>query len=61
MATKRRSTTRRAPSRRRRSTGVPSVGLPAVGPEVARSIFGIILLVLGAITLIALTIQGQGS
>ncbi|HXI80072.1 MAG TPA: DNA translocase FtsK 4TM domain-containing protein [Verrucomicrobiae bacterium] len=40
---------------------MPSVGLPAVGPEVARSIFGIILLVLGAITLIALTIQGQGS
>jgi S-DNA-T family DNA segregation ATPase FtsK/SpoIIIE len=63
MATKRRSTTRRAsPStRRRRSTGTPSVGLPSVGPEVARSIFGIILLVLGAITLIALTIQGQGS
>jgi S-DNA-T family DNA segregation ATPase FtsK/SpoIIIE len=34
---------------------------PVVGPEVARSILGIVLLVLGAITLIALTIQGQGS
>ena len=63
MATKRRSTTRRAsPStRRRRSTGTPSIGLPSVGPDVVRSIIGIILLILGAVTLIALILPGQGT
>jgi S-DNA-T family DNA segregation ATPase FtsK/SpoIIIE len=35
--------------------------MPEVGPEVARSIAGITLLVLGAVTLIALLLQGQGS
>jgi DNA segregation ATPase FtsK/SpoIIIE-like protein len=35
--------------------------MPAVGPEVGRSIVGIGLLVLGAMTLIALILPGQGS
>ncbi|HEX4898117.1 MAG TPA: DNA translocase FtsK, partial [Candidatus Limnocylindrales bacterium] len=34
--------------------------MPSVGPEVARSIVGIVLLVLGAVTLIALILPGQG-
>ena len=35
--------------------------MPNVGPEVARSIVGIIFLVLGAVTLIALALPGQGA
>ena len=60
MATRRRPPARRPTRSRRKSPGVP-FSFPVVGPEVARSILGIVLLVLGAITLIALTIQGQGS
>jgi S-DNA-T family DNA segregation ATPase FtsK/SpoIIIE len=52
MATRRRTTT---PRRRRRSNGLN------VNPEVARSIVGIVLLVLGAVTLIALALPGQGA
>jgi hypothetical protein len=52
MATRRRTTTTR---RRRRSSGI------SVNPEVARSIVGIVLLVLGAVTLIALALPGRGS
>jgi S-DNA-T family DNA segregation ATPase FtsK/SpoIIIE len=55
MAGRRRTTTRRARQTKR------AIRFPVVGPEVARSIFGIALLVLGAVTLIALTIQGEGS
>jgi S-DNA-T family DNA segregation ATPase FtsK/SpoIIIE len=58
--TSRRRTPARRSTRTRRKSGLP-IKFPVVGPEVARSIFGIVLLVLGAITLIALTIQGQGS
>ena len=60
MATRRRTPSRRPTRSRRKSVGLP-FSFPIVGPEVARSILGIVLLVLGAITLIALTIQGQGS
>jgi len=60
MATRRRTPSRRPTRSRRKPVGVP-FSFPVVGPEVARSILGIVLLVLGAITLIALTIQGQGS
>jgi S-DNA-T family DNA segregation ATPase FtsK/SpoIIIE len=35
--------------------------MPAVGPEVTRSIVGICFLVLGAVTLIALALPGQGA
>jgi DNA translocase FtsK/SpoIIIE-like protein len=38
-----------------------SLGVPRVSPEIARSLIGIILLVLGAVTLIALVLQGQGA
>jgi S-DNA-T family DNA segregation ATPase FtsK/SpoIIIE len=38
-----------------------SFGLPDVGPEVARSVLGLTLLVLGAVTLIALVLPGQGT
>ncbi|MBI2776059.1 MAG: DNA translocase FtsK [Chloroflexi bacterium] len=58
MANRRRSAPRR--SRRRGSLSFPTVRLPAVGPEVARSIVGIVLLLLGAVTLIALILPGQG-
>ena len=58
MATRRRSAPRR--SRRRSGLGLPSITLPAVGPEVARSIVGIALLVLGIGTLIALLLPGSG-
>ena len=60
MATRRRTTPRR-PSRSRRRSGLPTLPLPTVGPEVTRSIVGIFLLVLGAVTLIALALPGQGA
>ena len=53
-ATPPRTTTPRR--RRRRRTR-----LPTSDPEVARSIVGIVLLVLGAVTLIALALPGQGA
>jgi S-DNA-T family DNA segregation ATPase FtsK/SpoIIIE len=58
MASRRRVAPRRA--RRRGGLALPRIALPDVGPEVARSIIGIILLVLGAVTLIALILPGQG-
>ena len=58
MATRRRSAPRR--TRRRSGFAFPGITLPPVNPEVARSIIGIILLVLGAVTLIALVLPGQG-
>ena len=49
-------------SRRRRGGGMtlPRLSLPPVSPDVARSIVGIVLLVMGAITLIAIALPGQG-
>jgi S-DNA-T family DNA segregation ATPase FtsK/SpoIIIE len=58
VATRRRAAPRR--SRRRGGLSLPRIRLPSVGPEVARSIIGITLLVLGAVTLIALVLPGQG-
>jgi S-DNA-T family DNA segregation ATPase FtsK/SpoIIIE len=54
---------RRRRAARRRGSGftLPSFRMPEVGPEVARSIAGITLLVLGAVTLIALVLPGQGT
>jgi FtsK/SpoIIIE family/FtsK alpha domain/Ftsk gamma domain len=61
MATRRRPATRRPRSgttgSRRRGGGL---SLPAINPDVARSLVGIVLLVLGAVTLIALMLPGQG-
>jgi len=57
MATRRRAAPRRG---RRRGLTLPRIALPAVGPEVARSIVGIILLVIGVFTLVALVLPGQG-
>src|SRR4029077_9306399 len=56
MATRR----RRAARRRRSGFGLPSFRLPDVGQEVARSLIGITLLVLAAVTLIAF-LPGDGS
>ncbi len=56
MATRRRRT-----SRRRRGLFGLRFRLPAVGAEVGRSLLGLALLVLGAATLIALLLPGQGS
>jgi S-DNA-T family DNA segregation ATPase FtsK/SpoIIIE len=61
MATRRRATPRRSTRSKRSSTALPSLPVPNVPPEVARSIVGIVLLVLGAITLIALALPGQGA
>ncbi len=62
MATRRRPPARRATRGRRRRGGIlPSMNLPSASPEVARSLVGLILLVLGAVTLIALVLQGQGA
>jgi len=58
MASRRRAAPRRP--RRRGGFRLPRITLPSVGPEVARSIVGIVLLVLGAVTLIALILPGQG-
>ena len=54
------ATRRRRQTRRRSSSGLPPIRLPSVGAEVARSLVGITLLVLGAITLIAF-LPGDGS
>lgn len=56
MATRR----RRQARRRRTGFGLPSFRLPDVGQEVARSLIGISLLVLAAVTLIAF-LPGEGS
>jgi S-DNA-T family DNA segregation ATPase FtsK/SpoIIIE len=61
MATRRRSTPRRTTRAKKRTGGLPSFTLPVIPPAVARSIVGIVLLVLGAITLIALALPGQGA
>jgi len=61
VATRRRTTPRRPSRSRRKPGGLPALPLPSVGPEVARSIVGIFLLVLGAVTLIALALPGQGA
>ena len=58
MAARRRSAARRSPrpsGRRRRGWS-----LPPISQDVARSIVGIVLLVFGAVTLIALMLPGQG-
>ncbi|MFI5226414.1 MAG: DNA translocase FtsK [Candidatus Limnocylindrales bacterium] len=56
MATRRRPATRRS-SRASRRTGA---SLPSVSQDVVRSIVGIVLLVAGAVMLIALILPGQG-
>jgi len=61
MATRRRATPRRTSRSRKRSSGLPSFNIPPINPEVARSLVGLVLLVLGAVTLIALVLQGQGA
>ena len=62
MATRRRTTTSRqaTPRRRRRSGGLGDIKLPKISPEIARSIVGITFLLLGAVTLIALLLPGEG-
>src|SRR5579862_303676 len=51
---------RRRAARRRNGLSVGSWQLPSVGPEVTRSLIGLTLLVLGAITLIGFVFVGQG-
>jgi S-DNA-T family DNA segregation ATPase FtsK/SpoIIIE len=60
MATKRRTTTpRRTPTRRRRGWSFPAL---SISPEVARSLFGLTMLVLGVVTMIMIFLPaGQGS
>ncbi len=61
MATRRRTAARRTPRRRRGGAlPVPSFRL-GLAPGVGRSLAGIALLVLGAVTLIALALPGQGA
>jgi S-DNA-T family DNA segregation ATPase FtsK/SpoIIIE len=66
MATRKRTATRRRSSprttRRRGSLSMPAFG-PGwhVSPDVARSIVGVALLAIGAITLIALMLPGEGT
>jgi len=62
VATRRRTTTSRqaTPRRRRRSRGLGDITFPKINPEVARSIVGIAFLLLGAVTLIALLLPGEG-
>ncbi len=60
MATRRRSTARKTPARPSRARSTPSWS-SRLTPDVVRSIIGLILLVLGAMTLIALTLPGEGT
>jgi hypothetical protein len=47
--------------RRRAGPRLPSLGLPSISPDVGRSLVGIVLLIVGAITLIALVLPGEGA
>jgi len=58
VASRRRSAPRRSRSRSR--LRLPRITLPDLNPEVTRSIVGVILLLLGAVTLVALILPGQG-
>jgi len=61
VATRRRSSPRRQGHRRRSGFGLPGLNLPPVSPELARSLAGIALLVLGAVTIIALLLPSEGA
>ena len=52
--------TRRRRQARKRGSILSSLGLPPISPEVSRSLFGITLLVLGAVTLLAF-LPGAGA
>ena len=62
MATRRRVSSRSStrPRRSSRAFRFPRIALPAMSADISRSIIGIVLLVLGAVTLIALILPGQG-
>src|SRR3954469_13649357 len=66
MATRRRTPARSTSTTRRRTQARKSGGLPiprvslGLSPAVVRSLAGVFLLGLGAVTLIALVLQGQG-
>jgi S-DNA-T family DNA segregation ATPase FtsK/SpoIIIE len=60
VARARRASTRRSSRRRRGGVRLPNFNFPSISPDVARSIVGLVLLVLGAVTLIALTLPGAG-
>jgi len=61
MATRRRTTARKTPAPRPSRARPKSALSKRLTPDVVRSIVGLTLLVLGAMTLIALTLPGQGT
>ena len=61
MATRRRTTARKTPATRPSRARPKSALSRRLTPEVVRSIIGLTLLVLGAMTLIALLPRGQGT
>jgi DNA segregation ATPase FtsK/SpoIIIE, S-DNA-T family len=62
VARARRTSARRTTRSRAAARPVlPPIALPTIPPDVARSLIGIVLLVLGATTLIALLLPGEGS
>ena len=62
MASRRRTTSsRRSRTRKRSDSVLPELRLPEISPDLARSLLGLALLVLGAVTLIALILPGQGT
>ncbi|HEV7604858.1 MAG TPA: DNA translocase FtsK [Candidatus Limnocylindrales bacterium] len=61
MATRRRTTARKTPARPSRARASRRAWSTRLTPEVMRSIIGLSLLVLGAMTLIALILPGQGA
>ena len=61
MATRRRSTARKTPTRASRARSTSSAWGARITPEVVRSIIGLTLLVLGAMTFIALMLSGEGA
>ena len=62
MASRRRATSsRRSRPRKRSGSVLPELRLPEISPDLARSLLGLALLVLGAVTLIALILPGQGT
>jgi DNA segregation ATPase FtsK/SpoIIIE, S-DNA-T family len=61
MATRRRQPAARSRTRTPRRRSSPGPGMPRLSPEVTRSLVAVVLLVLGAVILIGLVLQGRGA
>src|SRR5450756_625011 len=61
MATRRRQPAARSRTRTPRRRSSPGPGMPRLSPEVTRSLVAVVLLLLRAVILIGLVLQGRGA